>query len=311
MEEALCALFAETVGLDRVGVDDDFFDIGGHSLLAARLVAAIKSSLDVDLSISNLFQAPTVARLRELIDTDDTPNTEAVLLPIRTTGEEPPVFFIHPGIGLSWCYAGFAGHVRGAPIYGLQARAISDPALLAPTLADMALDYLECIRAVQPAGPYRLAGWSFGGNVAHTIAAILGESGDEVALLALIDGYPYAGRQPGAAKRTQDIAEVRRLHIDGTALSGVDDERVAELAAVLAHNTGLAEEHKPPLFNGDMLFFHATGHADLKPTDWQPFVTGSVRAHAVAARHHEMMRPEPLARIAEVLSEELGRTRRV
>jgi nonribosomal peptide synthetase DhbF len=311
MEEALCGLFAETVGLDRVGVDDDFFDIGGHSLLAARLVGAIKSSLDVNLSISNLFQAPTVARLTELIDTDDTPNTEAVLLPIRTTGEEPPVFFIHPGIGLSWCYAGFVRHLRGAPIYGLQARAISDANLLAPTLTDMALDYLERIRDVRPEGPYRIAGWSFGGNVAHAIAAMLREAGEEVDLLALIDGYPYAGRQPGAAKRTQDLAEVRRLHLDGTALSEVDDERAAELAAVLAHNTGLAEEHKPPLFDGDMLFFSAAGHADLKPADWQPFVTGSVRTHAVAARHHEMMRPEPLARIAEVLGEELERTRRV
>jgi thioesterase domain-containing protein len=149
--------------------------------------------------------------------------------------------------------------------------------------------------------------------VAHTIAAMLREAGEEVDLLALIDGYPYAGRPPGSnvPQRAQDIAEVRRLHIDGTALSGVDDERAAELAAVLAHNTGLAEEHKPPLFDGDMLFFSATGHADVKPTDWQPFVTGSVRTHAVAARHHEMMRPEPLARIAGVLGGELGRTRRV
>jgi FkbM family methyltransferase len=314
MEEVLCGLFAEAVGLDRVDVNDDFFDIGGHSLLAARLVGAIKSSLGVELSIGRLFQAPTVARLSELIDTTDAPNAEDVLLPIRANGKEPPVFFIHPGIGLSWCYAGFARHLRGSPIYGLQARAVSDPKLLAPTLTDMALDYLGRIRDVRPEGPYRIVGWSFGGNVAHTVAAMLGEAGAEVDLLALIDGYPYAGRPPGSntAKQTQDVAMVRRLHIDGTALSGVDDERVAELAAILEHNTGLAEEHKPPVFNGDMLFFPATGHrdtAELKPTAWQPFITGSVRTHVVAARHHEMMRPEPLARIAEVLGEELGRAR--
>jgi thioesterase domain-containing protein len=140
---------------------------------------------------------------------------------------------------------------------------------------------------------------------------MLREAGEEVELLALIDGYPSAGRPPGsnAAKQTQDVAMVRRLHIDGTALSGADDERAAELAAILEHNTGLAEEHKPPMFNGDMLFFSATGHrdtAELEPTAWQPFITGSVRTHAVAARHHEMMQPEPLARITEVLGEELG-----
>jgi nonribosomal peptide synthetase DhbF len=306
VEGVLCGLFAEAVGLDRVEVDDDFFDIGGHSLLAARLVGAIKSSLGVELSIGNLFQAPTVARLSELIDTNDAPNTEDVLLPIRANGEGPPVFFIHPGIGLSWCYAGFARHLRGSPIYGLQARAIADANLLAPTLTDMALDYLERIREVRPEGPYRLAGWSFGGNVAHTIAAMLRDAGEEVHLLALIDSYPYAGGRPGsnASERKQGLATVRRLHIDGTALSGVDDERAAELAAVLEHNTNLAVEHKPPLFNGDVLFFGATGHrdvAELKPTAWQPFITGSVRTYAVAADHHEMMRPGPLARIAEVL----------
>jgi thioesterase domain-containing protein len=90
----------------------------------------------------------------------------------------------------------------------------------------------------------------------------------------------------------------------------VDDERAAELAAILMHNTGIAEEHKPPLFDGDMLFFGAAGHADaaeVKPTAWQPFVTGSVRTHAVDAGHHEVMRREPLTRIAEVLRDELGR----
>jgi nonribosomal peptide synthetase DhbF len=311
-EELLCGLFAETVGLDRVTVDDDFFAIGGHSLLAARLVSAITSAFHVDLSITHLFQAPTVAQLSELIDTDQAPSAETVLLPIRTTGTQPPVFFIHPGIGLSWCYAGFARHLSDCPIYGLQSRAIADAALLAPTLTDMALDYLEQIRAAQPTGPYRLAGWSFGGNVAHAIAAMLSEAGEDVSLLALMDSYPYAGRQPGAAveRPPDDLATVRRLHLDGTALSEVDDNRAAELATVLAHNTSLAEDHKPPLFTGDVLFFTANDHPHLEPTAWQPFITGTLRTHAVDAAHHELMRPTPLADIAAVLSEELERTRR-
>ncbi|HEY3869542.1 MAG TPA: amino acid adenylation domain-containing protein [Actinocrinis sp.] len=313
VQEVLCGLFAEAVGLDRVGVDDDFFEIGGHSLLAARLVGAIRSALDVELSISGLFQAPTVARLSELIATADRPHVEDVLLPIRAKGGQPPVFFVHPGIGLGWCYAGFAGHLRDTPIYALQARAVADVNQVAPTLNDMALDYIERIREVRPEGPYRLAGWSFGGNVAHSIAAMLRGAGEEVDLLALIDGYPYAGRPPGSdtSYGPQDIETVRRLHLDGTALSDVDDERAAELATVLVHNTRLAEEHKPPLFNGDMLFFSATGHpdtAELKPAAWQPFITGSVRTHVIAAEHHEMLRPEALARIAGVLGEELART---
>jgi nonribosomal peptide synthetase DhbF len=313
VEEVLCGLFAEAVGLDHVGVDDDFFDIGGHSLLAARLVSSIKASFGTKISISRIFQAPTVAQMSELIDIGDVSNNEDVLLPIRANGDRPPIFFVHPGIGLSWCYAGFARHLRGPAMYGLQARAVSDANLLAPTLTDMALDYLSRIREVQPMGPYRLAGWSFGGNVAHTIAAMLRDDGEQIDLLALIDCYPYAGGEPGslAEEPPPDLETVRRLHLDGTALAQVDDGRAAELAAVLRHNTRLAEKHNPPLFDGDVLFFSATGERDLpelKPTAWQRFVTGSVHTHAIAAQHHEMLRPEPLGRIAEVLAEKIERT---
>ncbi|WP_424186621.1 amino acid adenylation domain-containing protein [Actinokineospora sp. G85] len=313
-EDVLCGLFAEAVGLDRVGVDDNFFDLGGHSLLAARLVGMIRHALDVEIFVSHLFQAPTVRQLAELIDTDGAPNAEDVWLPIRASGARPPIFFIHPGIGFSWCYAGFARHLRDSPLHGLQARSISDVNLLAPSLEHMAADYLERIREVRPEGPYRLVGWSFGGNVAHTIAAMLREAGEQVDLLALIDSYPYAGRPSGshAPRRALDVAEVRRLFLDGTTLSEVDDERATELAAILTHNTGLAEEHKPPLFNGDVLFFNAAGHpdvAELKPSAWKPFVTGTVRTHGVEAGHHELMRPEPLARMAEVLGDTLARVR--
>ncbi|WP_337662142.1 thioesterase domain-containing protein [Actinoalloteichus sp. AHMU CJ021] len=315
MEEFLCGLFAEAVGLDHVGVDDDFFDIGGHSLLAARLVSSIKASFGVELSISRLFQAPTVAQMSDLFNTGEVSNNEDVLLPIRANGDRPPIFFVHPGIGLSWCYAGFARWLRGPAIYGLQARAVSDADLLAPTLTDMALDYLSRLREVQPAGPYRLAGWSFGGNVAHTIAAMLGEAGEQIDLLALIDCYPYAGGEPGstAEEPAPDLETVRRLHLDGTALSQVDDGRAAELATVLGHNTRLAVKHDPPLFDGDVLFFSATGDRDipeLKPTAWRRFVTGSLHLHVIAAQHHEMLRPEPLGRIAEVFAEKIERTSR-
>jgi nonribosomal peptide synthetase DhbF len=313
VEEVLCGLFAEAVGLDHVGVDDDFFDIGGHSLLAARLVSSIRASFGTELSISRIFQAPTVAQMSDLINTGNVSNNDDVLLPIRANGDRPPIFFVHPGIGLSWCYAGFARHLRGPAMYGLQARAVSDANLLAPTLTDMALDYLSQIREVQPAGPYRLAGWSFGGNVAHTIAAMLREAGEQIDLLALIDCYPYAGGEPGslAEEPAPDLETVRRLHLDGTALSQVDDERAAELATVLGHNTRLAEKHNPPLFDGDVLFFGATGDHDipeLKATAWQRFVTGSVHIHVIAAQHHEMLRPEPLGRIVEVLAEKIERT---
>jgi len=314
VEETLCTLFAEVIGLDSVSVGDNFFELGGHSLIATSLVSKIKLSLGVEVSMGDLFQAQTVEQLASLINATETAKSEDVLLPLCTTGVGPPIFFIHPGVGLGLCYAGFRQHLQNIPLYALQARAVFDTSLVAPTLRDMALDYIEQIRAVCPKGPFRLAGWSFGANVAHTIAAMLQEAGEEVERLTIIDGYPFAGNPPDASgldlsEEVEDLAMVRRLHLNGTDMAGVNDERAAELAAVLGHNKALAEGHTPPLFNGDVLFFRAIGHPNtpaLKPSAWRPFITGSIRTHDVAAEHHNMMQPEPLAQVAKVLGEELA-----
>lgn len=177
-------------------------------------------------------------------------------------------------------------------------------------MTDMALDHLSRIREVAPAGPYHLAGWSFGGNVARTIAAMLREAGERIDLLALIDCHPYAGGEPGsgAEEPAPDLETVRRPHLDGTALAQVDGGRAAELAAVLEHNAPRREARPTPVRRGRAVF-SATGDHDVpefKPAAWRRFVTGSVHTHVIGAQHHEMLRPEPLARIAEVLASVLN-----
>src|SRR5262249_30176862 len=102
-----------------------------------------------------------------------------------------PLFCVHPGGGLSWSYSALMRYLPAErPIYGLQARGIMQPQMAPASLEDMAADYLQAIRQVQPAGPYNLLGWSFGGLAAHAIATRLQEQGESVALLALLDSYP-------------------------------------------------------------------------------------------------------------------------
>ncbi|MEP4032954.1 thioesterase domain-containing protein, partial [Roseibium polysiphoniae] len=169
--------------------------------------------------------------------------------------------------------------------------------------------YLEQILKVCPVGPYRLAGWSFGANVAHAIAALIQEARAKVELLAMIDGYPYAGSPPDAPAVNymddeEDLESVRRLHFNGAGLDEVDDQRAAELATILAHSKTLAMGHDPFLFDGDILFFGATGHSDiaaLKPAAWQPYITGAIKAHQSGVEHHEMMQSEPQSQIGAEL----------
>jgi acyl carrier protein len=155
-EELLCALFAEVLGLSRIGIDDNFFALGGHSLLATRLISRIRSTFDVKLAIRSLFEAPTVEALARQLDGDSAHGSPLdVLLPLRPAGNLPPLFCIHPGGGLSWTYSGLMRHVgANRPIHGLQARGILQPDLAPDTLEDMAADYLQQIRRVQPSGPY-------------------------------------------------------------------------------------------------------------------------------------------------------------
>ena len=105
-------------------------------------------------------------------------------------GDRPPLFCVHPAGGLSWCYLGLTRILPDQPLYGLQARGLESAEPLPASLEEMARDYLDQIRRIQPTGPYHILGWSVGGAIAHTMAAMLQADGEEVALLAMLDAYP-------------------------------------------------------------------------------------------------------------------------
>src|SRR6185312_7441673 len=223
-EQLLAELFAEVLGLAMVGVEDDFFDLGGHSLLVTRLIARIRATLGVELGIRTLFEAPTPARVAARLDMDDSGDAFDVMLPLRSQGCRSPLFCMHPGVGISWCYSGLMKYLGSDyPIYGVQARSLARPEPLPTSVEQMAADYVDQIRMVQPEGPYFLLGWSFGGAPACAVATELQRRGEQVAFLAILDAYPgYRFSPEDFPTSEEDVLGrlLRMLGCDATNLGG-------------------------------------------------------------------------------------------
>jgi amino acid adenylation domain-containing protein len=305
-EEALCGYFAEILGVGEVGVGDDFFALGGHSLMAARLVNRLRTGLGVDLTVEDVFQAPNVRGLAARIDGGAVRVPFEIVLPIRARGSEPPLFCVHPVMGLSWCYAGIGRHLpTEVPIFGLQARGLDGGQELPQSIAEMAAEYLTHIRRLQPTGPYRLLGWSFGGNVAHAMATQLQAQGETVELLVLLDSYLYGG---SATDEAELDAMDTRLHFEYGALGNLEEASRLAMVEVLRNNVRLSDRYQPAVFRGDVLFVlaeHDRTANSPTPDAWRRVVDGQLEIHPLPAGHYDLMRPEPQALIARLVSERL------
>ncbi|MFF4760309.1 amino acid adenylation domain-containing protein [Streptomyces sp. NPDC001292] len=330
VEGVLCELFAEVLGVEQVGAEESFFELGGDSLLAMRLIERIRTVLDTEINVRDLFAGPTVAAVAAVLDKDrEVTGDYEPMLPLRTGGDRPPLFCLHSGGGLSWHYAALANHLPDDyPIYGVQARGLTGAGAIPESVEEMAADYAEQIRSVQPSGPYHLLGWSFGGVVAHAVATHLQREGDTVAMLAILDGYPnrqMTKEDENGAAEFAGFGELQPgdrpvLLLDGDVVGDapaaaptdqVNETRLDEMAPAVhkveENNLRLLRSYTPGVFEGDVLLFVAAlGRPELLPAEaapeaWRPYVRGAVEICSVESDHRRMVKGEPLAEIARVL----------
>jgi acyl transferase domain-containing protein/thioesterase domain-containing protein/SAM-dependent methyltransferase/acyl carrier protein len=196
LERTIASIWGDLLGVDQIGIHDDYFELGGDSLLSVRLVSRLTEATKVKLSTRHVLDVRTIAGLARLIRAESAPRAPdqakpATLVTIQAGGARRPLFCVHPVGGNVLCYAALAP-LLGAdqPVYGLQARGLDGAEPPRARIEEMAADYIEVIKAAQPTGPYLLAGFSFGGIVAFEIAQQLARMDDTIALLALIDAGP-------------------------------------------------------------------------------------------------------------------------
>ncbi len=336
-ETAVAQVFAEVLEItpDTIGADDGFFDLGGNSLLATAVTSRLTELIGRHVSAQALFGAPTPAELAAALGMDGAPPTDPsgrsgtsgldVLLPLRRgrgaaaeNPDGPPLFVVHPAIGLSWSFTSLLPHLpSGRALYGLQHPALSGRTC-PRSIGDLAAEYVAQIRTVAPDGPYHLLGWSLGGLIAHEMAAQLREAGDEVARLVLLDSYVIAERPDldteasitelmrefglevdnetisGAGELTVDDAH-RIISSTGGALAGLTRETLGTVHEVFRHASPLARGWRPRVYDGDLTFVTAT--VDPEPgapavEAWHSKVTGRVVDIGAHSTHARMMLPE-------------------
>ena len=214
-ELRLAQLWEEILKEHSIGVTDNFFEIGGHSLLAVRLVSRISALFNRELPVAAVFQYPTIEQLASLLRQSESGGTQSPVVAIRPHGTRTPLFLVHPAGGNAMCYYELAQQLSAdRPVYGLQDPGFDDPAGPARTIEQMAELYLHAIRTIQPKGPYVLGGWSTGGPVAFEMATQLTGAGDPVPALILLDSAaPLALHTEGVDRQqatTQAISSLSK-----------------------------------------------------------------------------------------------------
>jgi thioesterase domain-containing protein len=337
-------IWEEVLGLERAGVHDNFFERGGHSLLAVLLMARIEKRFGTPLPLASLFAAPTLEALAALLGPSASLSRRSPLVAIRPRGDREPFFAVHPVGGNVLCYLDLARQLAPEqPFYALQSPDPGAGAGLPGSVEEMASHYLLELRRIQPRGPYRLGGWSMGGLVAFEMARQLEGEGEEVDLVALIDTLPPAV-EPALSPVTEeellawfalDLArllrpegeiapeELRRLAAPGT-LDQV--ARLAHAAGLLPEDFGPAQMR--PLFetfaanlrasrafarrsySGSVSLFVSAEtfsvHGPELLDGWAGSALGGAETSLLPGDHYGLLRQPHVERLAEELTARLA-----
>lgn len=208
IESEIADIWKDLLNRKNISVVENFFEAGGHSLLAIRLLGILQEKFNANLTLVDIFKGPTIEEIAINIQDKDQSKQKSLLIKLKEGKTQKPLFFLHPSGGSVHWYTNLANQINGdRAFFGVQARGIDGKSELDDDIQIMAKRYMIEIIKSQPEGPYYLGGWSFGVIVAYEVAQQLISSGKEVALLALLDQGPFlSGQFPN--DDTELIAEI-------------------------------------------------------------------------------------------------------
>lgn len=209
IEERLLQLWQELLGMDVISVEDDFFEIGGYSLLAIRMFARVKQMFEKDLPVSTIFEAPTIAKLAKILRKDDENLAVQTVFTLQPNGNAPALycFQVHKFGVITYRY--LAQHLEDTrPVYGMALPLdLPNPP---KTVEELASYFVEALLRHQPAGPYYLSGMSIAGLIAYEMARQMAARGIHDVWVVLFD--TYGPGYPRMLSRNQALVQKIKLH---------------------------------------------------------------------------------------------------
>jgi thioesterase domain-containing protein len=306
-EEVVRALWCSVLTLPEVGLEDDFFELGGDSLAAESLMSRMSSELGVpadEAQTTVLVQAPTLRQFAERV-TRKTDAANQTLIPLRASGSRDPLFLFTGGGGLGVTLVPLVRHLPAdQPVFALQAYGLEARGLPDWSVQAAARRHIKTLRSIQPSGPYFIGGHSFGGVLSTEVAHQLREAGQEVALLVIIDSFPPDGKShvPLEGSPLQKLRAV--IGVATTGLHGAPGDD--QYWRFWRQSNFLHMRYRGKPYDGETLVIVAADSEEKQVRrSWAPYLTGTWRLTHVPGDHMSVLRDPFAGKTAELIWNQL------
>lgn len=321
-------MWQAALGNDKIGLHDNFFALGGRSLVAARLIAKINKQYSLKLGLATFFNCPTIAELAALIHGQLTPQEPSSIVAVQPEGTSAPLFMVHGVGGNVLNFYDLAKSLGfNQPVYGVEAQALQSSAPPLTSLEELAAYYVKEVRKIQPEGPYHFLGYSYGGFVAFEMARQLQMANQKVELVGMLDTpvwrHPVHEEHHTFRKAVRQIMAVwtpffhrlrpctpmeifdgikstilRTFYTFATANGMVIPPR---LRSVYHINSFAAVNYVPKTYDGIVTMFRASREKGPRDLGWGKYSTQPVRVFEIPGAHLQVLSNENLPRVVKSL----------
>lgn len=305
LERVLGSIWSHVLGVERIGVHDNFFDLGGHSLLGLRILALVEQQLGKSFQLQAFFQAPTIAQFADLLKEGGTEVKWTNLSPIQPEGSKAPFFCVH-GDEANYYIPRYLGTEQ--PFYAFFHQGDDGSPIRFTTVEDIARHFIGEMRSVRPHGPYLLGGYSFGGIVAYEMAQQLAAAGESVPLLALFDTYDpleYVADMQRERKWYDPVKHALYARMGRRALrqhGHIANTKVRHHYIISTYDQAI-KDYRPKPYDGMITVFKAEATTGPDHMGWQALAKGGLEIVIVPGDHYSLIK-EPHVRH---MTGELGR----